>query len=963
MPRLFNSVFFSGRKKDKQQTSRSSDFQTQRSHTSSPWILQALNYIFARKLAEVYKAEEMMLYQIKWSKLMPAQARRPKDYAQYIKKMEQISEIRDYLRCQPEDIVNYFMRNGLELQGNANGFIKSKGIGKELIGAVDILKIINPFSYSEDLSFGRSGSIDLSASPSLRLGAGVKYGKNRASFLLQYALPDEKCLRMHNICPGLPESKSFFGKCFWNMKGYRIEKNLNAAFSLGARAAAKVEYGPSANGKTVYGDFDYAQFNTSAGLQAAFDLSLDAVACAASRGVENLVFTSDRAAYFKDESMMRMCIENDILNALQTYDFYANMKYQDERSVFENQIFPPDILRVHSFNSKFANRYPGYLYILTTRSGYTMNFGQVEASSDVNVNAKFQPLANAGDGTYLSEDHVLNSTAVKATLIDAKAKAYVHQRKANYKQRKYRLRLPFSPYPESGKLYYYNQDTEIIYTKEKAYSFLGYTAEMSKLCSLEFSSEMMPDTSGWKDFKHNLSKQSPAYSYSKGKSLVQDKKSENAFIQKEFHEHTLMYNSVNYIWKQSHGRAIACRGCSFNIGKSFDLVPITAFYNTYFEIRDCLNKTAQRGLAANLLKKLKSSKPDLKQLLNRDELVKSLNAAKKLLLGTVSSSSVKGSSRISGDEVLAKFSVREFKRKTSSSWHPRKTITSVDAALGKYWKHTTAFATKITTQVNYDKYFDEINDRIGLLTTIMSECRNWQATHESSNSRNSTVEQLTAACIKTIYYYNACYDRTVDNNRFRLILNLSKLLSLRDNLDGMFQALHISATSGMEYLLPGDTPSRNSDIVGLIFDLVEGESVKAAIFETTFDIDLKKFVNVSDGKVYYSPEDRKKDFKDMKLPTARLMRMACDDNNVGLRIIFRREDSFENKKDIFQLGTRLMPVESRKKFDINLSFSYQQQQNAFTGISLYSAASSKYRKTAPRNHSVIDNYYKTILIS
>ncbi|MCP3967199.1 MAG: hypothetical protein GY750_19125 [Lentisphaerae bacterium] len=944
-----------------------------RDHSTSfmpVWTCQIANYLFYRKFLQAYKAEEMMIYQIKWAKNMGATTKRPKDYVRVIQKLESQKAIKSgmgvYFEYNDKDIVTYFMRDGLELQGNANGFIKSSGIGKELIATLDVAKILNPFSYLDNITVGGVATVGLSFSPTTRMALGVKYDKNNAYFILQYAVPNQDCLRSIPL-------NGYMNKCFWNMKGFRIDKSLSASFQLGVDASASLSLGPSLSGQTITNEFNELQYDAKAGPSCDIGLTLTAIEGSGKHRVENLLFVANRAAYFSDNKIMRRGISRDVLNVLHPYDLEENLNYKVQKSIFEKD-YNNDYCRIKKFDD-----FPAYVYILTTTHTRKVDFGQATLISRLRVSNQANLNLNVGDGKYVQQNQEINRINLYGNLLYLKSQAHIYERKASYKQRKSRLCLPFRPYPSSKKLYVYNQDTEILYSREKAYSFMGYNAIINSFFSANLVYRNTPDSLyddlGWKGIKDEIFDKPTKYEEKKG--LLTEPKSfkGNLYENSEYSENTLMYTSINYIFRLD--REKKCKGSCFNIGRSIDLTTLTLFYEKYFSLQQALRKFNPKSLKQILSRKnlsisdcLSGKSEFLTYQRRAQDILKSTKEAskkpeknqsffKKLVSFSSSDSLSQTRPKSTSDIVLAKFSVEKFKSLSANSgMRRRKTVTAIDKALKKYWDHVQNFYKGVYSYAQDDDYFEEINARVGLLINIKDECIKWKNGHKFTNVRRPAVDSLMRACNATVKFYTAgSINLKSFTLKFQTIMEFQKLLVLFKTLEVMFESLKISKRVGIEYILPGNDPRKDKRVIGLIYDLVESENIKAAIFETIFDLDINYLSGRVGSNVYYYSKDRGKDFKDISIPTSNYLKYATEKTNVGFRIIYRREDSFENRRNIFQLGTRLMPIESRQKFDINLSFSYQHQQNVFTGISLYSASNPR------RKQKNIDDYYKTILIS
>ncbi|MCP3967982.1 MAG: S-layer family protein [Lentisphaerae bacterium] len=945
-----------------------------RQHSSSfmpIWTCQIANYLFYRQFLQAYKAEEMMIYQIKWAKNMGASAKRPKDYVKIIQKLESSNAIKSgtgvYFGYNDKDIINYFMRDGLELQGNANGFIKSSGIGKELIATLDIAKILNPFSYFDNITtIGGYATVGLSFSPSTKMALGAKYDKNKACFILQYALPNQKCLR------SIPLG-GYMNKGFWNMKGFKIDKCLSAEFQLGITASASFSLGPSISNHSVTNKHGNLNYCGQAGIDSDVGVTLTALEGAGRHRVENLIFVANRAAYFSDNTTMRRSISKDVLNVLSTYDFEKQLTYEKQKSILSEN-YKNNNCRVHRFDDC-----PAYVYILTTTHSRQVELGQATLLSRLRINNQANLNYQINGKKYVQRNQEINQLNLWGNLLDFKAKAHIYERKASYKKRKSRLCLPFKPYPNSKRLYICNQDTEILYSKEKAYSFMGYSAIINSLCavSLEYENYQDPleDDVIWKDIKEEMFGKPNSYELHKGIITEGKSFSKNLYENSEYSENTLMYTSINHIFRP--GSKKKCKGSCFNIGRSIDLTTLTIFYEKYFRLKAIISKTSLRSLKFLLNRKevkitdCFSSKTEFyeykeraKEILSDIKITKPKKKSFFKKLCSISSTDSLSQRHPYGDEdvVLSKFSVEKFKSLSANSgMKRRKTVTAIDKALKGYWDHVITYSGKKDFYNDLEEPFREINARIGLLSNIIDECYKWKKSHKFTNVRRPAIDNLISACKATIDYYtdnnNGLLQYKKNALKFKVILEFQKVITLFKTLEVMFESLNIPKRVGLEYILPGNNHQKNKGVIGLIFDLVGRENIKAAIFETVFDLDLDYLAGHVGSNVCYYSNDRGKDFKDIKLPTKNYLKQANEKTNVGFRILYRREDSFENRTNIFQLGTRLMPVQSRQKFDLNLSFSYQHQQNTFTGISLHSA-SNPWRK-----NKNIDDYYKTILVS
>ncbi|MCP3967983.1 MAG: hypothetical protein GY750_18210 [Lentisphaerae bacterium] len=947
-----------------------------RQHSSSfmpVWTCQIANYLFYRKFLQAYKAEKMMIYQIKWAKNMGASSKRPQDYIKVIKKLESQKAIKSgtgvYFGYDDKDIVNYFMRDGLEIQGNANGFIKSSGIGTELIATLDVAKILNPFSYLDSISVGNVATVSLSLSPTTRTALAAKYDKNNARFILQHALPDQKCLTSRLL-------QGYMDKCFWNMKGFKIDKSVAASFELGVVASAGISLGDTIDKEVITNKFKKLRYDAFYDPMCDIGVTLSAATGSGRNRVESLIFVANKAAYFSDNRIMRKGISKDVLNVLHPYDLEKNLKYKTQKSIL-NKNYNNYQCRIRKFDD-----YPAYVYILTTTSNSKLDLGKATLISRLRLKNQVNANLRVGDGTYFRKKQEFARFNALALGGDLNAQAHIFEHKTAYKNRKSRLCLPFRPYPNSKKLYIYNQDTEILYTKERAYSFMGYKATMNALCSLSLEyrnapDQIVEDDLNWEFVKNEIIEPSTAYSSKNG----YIGKKTNTFAENSLYsnsiysENTMMYTSINHIFRID--REKECKGSSFTIGRSIDLTTLTIFYDKYFILKKLISKTSARSLKFLLNRKdlsisdcLRSKSEFLTYLQRAKDVLKSTketsqNPEKKQSffqrLTSLSSSNSLSQTRpqSTSDTVLANFSVEKFKSLSANSgMRRRKTVTAIDKALKRYWDHVQKFNNGVYTYASDDVFFEEINARTGLLLNIKDECLKWKNSHKFTNVRRQAVDNLMRACNASVKFYTAgSMNIKSFKIRFQTILEYQKLLVLFKPLEVMFEALKISKRVGLEYILPGTNHRKSKGVIGLIYDLVGRENIKAAIFETVFDVNVNYLSAHIGNKVYYYSKDQGKDFKDISLPTSNYLKYANEKTNVGFRIIFRREDSFENRTNIFQLGTRLMPLQSRQKFDINLSFSYQHQQSAFTGISLYSA-SNPWRKS--KN---IDDYYKTILVS
>ncbi|MCP3964818.1 MAG: hypothetical protein GY750_08025 [Lentisphaerae bacterium] len=975
------------------------------------WSCQLANYLFYKKFLQAYKAEEMMIYQIKWQKNMAAGTKQPKDISKIIEKLESSRSIRSgfgmYFNYNDDDIVNYFLRDGMDIPGNANGFIKSSGIGKELVGTVDFGKLINPLSYSDSISLGNLATVSLAASPSLKIAMGAKYDKNPATFILQVALPWHHLLGLNR--------RNYLPKYFWKMSGCKIQKKFAAAFSLGFEATAGITMGPSKNDASIFDEFDNACYDAAAQVSASSALYLSALDASCKYSVETKTFVAEQAAYFRgaltDNLIQKGCIpmkkalKNDILNVLHPYDLDKNRYYQQQKGLFDGRSRKG--WEIHNFVDRKA-----YIMLLTTNKGYEANLGHAKGYIDIGASASANPVYTGGDGTYLSDSIGVNKVGFEANLITANAEAFLYQRKAQYKNRKARLFLPFKLTTDPDEQCYYNQDTEIVYTKEKSCSYLGFSATLNKFCSLSLIYDPFHDDldDDWLLLKKKVTEE-PSFYYMKKKSVAENKKVEKVHHKvKEYHENSLMYTSINTIFRKDRHH---CEGSCFNVGKSIDITPLTLFYEKYFRILAVYETYAATNLKGSLIKDiphlsrclknrgdysdLKEKAIELIQIASRG-IPELSNRKNKLSSFSRFRNIRRPQSESNKDLVLLKYSVKKFKKDSANRFYERrKSITAVDDALAKYWTHVKAFSVADVRNAKGVDIFKELNARIGLLNTIVDECNIWMGKHHATNLRCNAVESLIRACKMSIYYY-ASYEikpaqrtnklfakKSEKSIKFSLLLEYEKLLSLFKSLNGMFKSIRVSPKLGLDYILPGSyadhreylwepdqakigskwtgsAHKKHPGVIGLIYDLVEHENVKAVIFETVFKLKLPKYL----GKhgIHYYPKDSKKEFKDIKLPNKDLLLECKDDNNVGIRLIYRREDSFENRKYIFQLGTRLMPVQSREKLDINLSFSYQHEQSAFTGISLYSASNpQKYQDQDDPQLNEINKYMKTILIS
>ncbi|MCP3964819.1 MAG: hypothetical protein GY750_08020 [Lentisphaerae bacterium] len=976
---------------------------SERPYTSTPvWACIIANYLFRRNVLQKYKAEEMMINQIKWQKNMAAGIK-AKNINKIIASLESSKNVKSgyglKLQYDDNDIVNYFMRDGMSIPGNANGFIKSSGWGREFVATADFLQIINPFSYANDLSFGNYVSVSLAATPIAKLGISGKYDKNPASFILQTATPTHSMV-------GLPQ-QNYIPSSFWKMQGCKIHKKLAGTFSLGAQATASLSIGASKDNGMISDIFDdYADYDAGAGLFAGAYLHLYAFDGACKYDVENQIFIGEKTAIFGNDLNVpaAQVIKNDVLNILHPYDLNKNRYYEQQKGVFDLFVAPKGLCIQN------LKKHKAYLYLLTTDKGYKANVGKIRGKAKAGVAANSSLSCIRGDEKYFSNDIKYSKLGVDATLFDAKANAYIYKRKAYQKNRKARLFLPFKL--DDGNSYhqcYYNQDTEILYSKEKSCSYLGFAAKLNVFGSLGLTYDPFNDDldDDWKDLKERLTEEESFYD--NRKSYIQGKTIEKSYHKtQEYYENSLMYTSINTIWREDGTK---CEGSCFNVGKSTDITPITLFYEKYFKILALYGDY----LRPNLRGTLSQSSPKLSNcMLNRmnyeslketakdilesatsevPEISKELSNRKNKLYGYFK----KQNRRSNGDLVLLNYSVKKFKEESANRFYQRrKTITAVDDALAKYWKHVIAFSIADVKGAKGIKIFKELNDRVGLLNTIIDECHTWMNKHSKTNTRYKAVKSLVRSCKISIFYYSGYKIKSGKNNmlfakksrnsiEFCLLLECEKLLTLTNALNGMFESMRISRELGLKYILPeteaahkqylwgkgdnrlkriytGSAHKKHPGIIGLIYDLVEHENIKAVIFETVFDLNHGFVFNPQKG-IFYRRQDEHKDFKDIKLPNIKLLEGCSDKTNIGIRLIYRKEDSFENRRYIFQLGTRLMPVQSREKLDINLSFSYQHQQSAFTGISLYSASNPKWQDHDDPQQNKINQYMKTILIS
>ncbi|MCP3967683.1 MAG: hypothetical protein GY750_20640 [Lentisphaerae bacterium] len=976
------------------------------------YIGQLFHYLVYQKYLQAYKAEEMMIYDIKWNVNMGLLVKKPKDYIKVIDEMESKKTVvlkhnksgtivgyeQGYkLDYSDDDILNYYMRDGLEIQGNANGFIKSYGFTTEVTAFVDIAKILNPMSYGKQLGV----SVAL-MEPSVKLALAGEYSKQQTYFILQYALPIPPCIEEG-------ASSEYFDKCFIRMTGFKTKKRVAAAFDMSVQAGVEVglsssredfsfldqKFGnkPSGPGVVLDGSNDtysmmgkkfdskhkkmgkYASYSGFAAAQAGVGVNISAVEACGQYSVETFAFIGNMAAYFQEESLMRKEIKNDVLNVLHPYDTEAGLEFQVQPSIFEQGELNEDFYRIRSLSD-----YVACLEMHTTDKQSEVSLGK--ATAYVTAGATVQGNLNAPG---------LSSKAleVDATLVDADVEACVYNRKAHTKMRKSRLHLPFKPFFNKDEVYFYTQDTEIVYCKEVAYSWLSYSANINKLCSFSLAVEQNQDDfqENWENMKDEVvTKQEQQVYVDKSVSVVKDKKIvEGAYKAEEYHENSLMYTSINHIWGKEKKKY--CGSC-FNIGKSIDLVPLTLFYKKYFDLEKLYKEVFKKDLLTELKKEKLSmaaffDKSFSSYLKDAKESLKSVDEAKfkSDYNGSIYSNVYSGGSlyavsrwkesqpkrkkKVFKDIVLDKFTVSFFQDVTDAGiFNRRKSIVAVDQTLQTYWDHVKIFSVASLKHADASDVFEEINTRTGLLMNIIDECNNWKSgsgtgiPKTKSNGRWRGVNALINACNSTIDHYTR-RSLGVLSKKFMLMLEVQKLLTLLKPLEGVCETLRISRTLGMSYFLPvsdnSKQPDRDIGIIGLVFDLVEYENIKAAIFESVHDLDMSKYTRNDGTRIYYNTGIGKEDFKDMKLPNAKLLKECSDKTNVGMRLLFRREDSFEDKKAIYQLGTRSVGIDLSDKLDITVGLSYEHMQSVFAAVSLYSQSKSSKKS--------VDEFYKTILVS
>ncbi|MCP3965376.1 MAG: hypothetical protein GY750_16365 [Lentisphaerae bacterium] len=973
------------------------------------------NYVFHEKYLKSFTAEEMMLCQIKWHKNMQARFKLPKNYLEQVHKLEKRKNIDSgygfRFNYDKYDIVDYFLKDGMELPGNANGFIKSKGIGWELVANTDVAKILSPWNYLSEIQIGNIVSCSAYASPTSQLALGVGYEKNPALFMLQVAFPN-------NLMLGLYPNKKITPSYFLSMKAFRIKKRLAASFCLGAKAVLHAQ-GPHKENTSMFDDFSDVSYNSAALVEAKATLEVCALEASGKYEVEDQLFIGDQAAYFKSSEGIRKSIVNDVCNAVLTYNsskhyfitkaqsIFTQNNNEKDKYAFNRLKLPDSKAEIYNFHD-----YSPYIHILTTSHSHQVDLGMIKSDNYIKAALSSEFAANNGDGKYLSSQ--INNNKLEATgmLAAADASAQIYRNKGSYKGRKYRLFIPFIK-KNLHNMSYVNQDTEIVYTKQRSCSYLGFSASLNRFCSLELKYDFFNDPmdADWIGRKQMVSDDN-AFT-TKEKAYVQNKSFKKALYENEYFENSLSYKSITSIIRDNYG--LCDKSSSYNVGKSTDITPIILFYDIYYEA------LKNKYIKNNMKNELQKKKPRVENCLNYNDSVNLFYNAQFVLT----------SAQEYGDVVQKSYSVKKFKKKSSNGLFKRRVkITAVDKALKKYWSHIETFSKTGFKKATSTSLLKEINDRIGLLKTIKLECVKWINSHydfkkdnyesykklnkkavrpkKSSLVENSKryepVKKLIKACNNSICHYEYSY---YNNRKFKAALLCEKLFALTDVLDKIFESINISKELGINYIIPGkysqhikffpqytknqdnnNQPIRESEkscqVIGLLYDLFRYENIKAVIFEAVFQAKFQDDLVYDTKGVYYTQMDleRKVQFKNMKLPfksmePAKMDDSRNDNNNIGIRLYYRREDFFENRKYIFQLGTRLMPVQSREKLDINLGISYQYQQSSFTAVSLFSATNPNWKKqlrfrAKNQNNQMagiktfnltVDDFFKTILIS
>ncbi len=92
----------------------------------------------------------------------------------------------------------------------------------------------------------------------------------------------------------------------------------------------------------------------------------------------------------------------------------------------------------------------------------------------------------------------------------------------------------------------------------------------------------------------------------------------------------------------------------------------------------------------------------------------------------------------------------------------------------------------------------------------------------------------------------------------------------------------------------------------------------------------------------------------MTIPHGEYLARCNPCNHKGIRVIYRMEDTFENTRKLFQLGTRMTGAEGITSLALNVDLSWKNEQGSFAAVRLMDL------KTGSED---LNDYFRTMLIS
>ena len=442
----------------------------------------------------------------------------------------------------------------------------------------------------------------------------------------------------------------------------------------------------------------------------------------------------------------------------------------------------------------------------------------------------------------------------------------------------------------------YTQDTEIHYCSEESYSYFGYEFNMKKCMSTTLK-------------LNAVEKKHPGlFSFKASDALLENSTAEN----------TLLYTSINSVWKPSE-RSVPnsverLQGSCFTVGKSIDLLYLLAFYEKYNEVKVIPGAPVIKDILIANWKNI-----GIKHFLADD-----LNSYSRLRYGTKKYLDPKY------DFVSKSWTSDKFSKATYVTWAIRSNskISQVDKVLKLYLTSVKKFNYNSST---FSQRLEEINKRVLLLENIKSSISDWRNplnakdADSNRNAREKGANSLEKTVDTTLDYLRFSGEHfNLDEqikNKYNLALEGEKLLQLYKKVVDLFTNTGIEMDLALQYIL-------EKEVFLLIRDLVKVNNIKAAIFENVFDIDNIPAV-CTGNKLYFKEGNDKIKYGSMYIPHEKYLSQCSNSTNRGMRILYRMEDSFEEVTNIFQLGTRMFNLHKKIGLDVNIGISYKNQIGSF----------------------------------